>query len=1085
MKHFLQSTIFAFCTLAVLTVMAQDRSLTGKITDQAGSPVPGVNVVLKGTSNGTITDIDGAYVLNVPDSGGTIVFSYIGLRTREVEVEGRSVLDVTMEADIHQLSEVVVTAIGIERAQKALGYSVEHIEREQIQRKSEPDILKAMQGKIPGVQIASSSGVPGSATRITIRGNSSFLDNNTPLVVVDGIPYNAEQYGTYSQLTGGGSYANALSTLDPNIIESISVLKGAAAAALYGSRAANGVILVTTKTGKSRFSRKGLEVTLSSSYSIEQIGNLPEYQNRYGNGTEFQYQNSNGSWGPAFAQRDSFPTWPNYLDAFPGLPANLPYAPRPDNVKNLFETGSLQENSITVSNGNEKASLTMVVSDMDHKGYIPHSSFNRTTFTLGGFTQLENNFNAGGNFSYTTSVQEGPLFGDAGAQDPGAASSFARTLWMGRNWDTSLPYTNPQTGGPVFFNTLTVDHPLWSWENNGITSEVDRYTANVSLGYDLNDNLFFDYKIGFNSMSDRRLQVWDIGSTAFSGSGAIIEDDIYYQEIESNLLATYTTIFYETISLKAIAGWNVNQQFFDRSAVQGTGLVAAGIFQLTNTSATSPLNLSSTLGGSGISRKRLWGVFADLSFGYKDWLFLNLTGRNDVSSTLPEDNNSYFYPSVSSSFIFTEAFDLTNNILSLGKIRLSYARVGNDADPYSLSNLFQINLGNNTNIIGSLTDNDLPFKGQNGATQANTAFDPDLSPEFTTELEAGILLNLLQNRIVIDFTYYDRESVDQIAAVSLPTASGFEQIVTNFGKLSNSGVELGLGITPVRLQNGLEWEVYTAFTKNTSLVEELADGIERINIQNLFGGSVTPVLEPGEPYGILRGSISARDEEGNLLVDPQTGVLFPDVVNGGQGKIGDPNPDFILGITNTIRFKNITVFALLDYRHGGDLYSTTVEKLLGRGVTRDTEIREASIIIPNAFLGDPNTGLPLRDDGDNKIPNTVQITANDAYFANGAPVESFGINAADEWSVYDGTVIRLREVTLGYELPRSLLEATPLGTVSISFSGRNLWYNAPNIPEHTNFDPEVNGFGSTNTQGIEYASAPSTKRYGVNIQVTF
>jgi hypothetical protein len=465
--------------------------------------------------------------------------------------------------------------------------------------------------------------------------------------------------------------------------------------------------------------------------------------------------------------------------------------------------------------------------------------------------------------------------------------------------------------------------------------------------------------------------------------------------------------------------------------------------------------------------------------GYKDYLFLNLTGRSDWSSTLPADSRNYFYGSASGSFIFSELLNIDGAKLSEGKLRLGYARVGNDADPYQLVNTFLINQGNSTGVIGAIPDNDLPFNGQPAATRSVIGFDPNLTPEFTNEFEVGTYLDFFLGRVTLDFTWYHRTTKNQIVNLSVPESSGFQQLVTNAGEMENKGIEVGLGLTPLQLNNGLTWNIFTSFTRNRNQVLSIKEGLDRFNIRNLIGGSVTPVVEPGQPYGILRGTISARDEEGNLLIDPATGALFPQLE---QGKIGDPNPDFLLGVTNTFTWKGFTLSALIDYKKGGDLYASSMEQLLGRGVTRDTEDREGSRIIPG-FLGDPNTGLPLTDENGNKIPNTVQVSSNDLYFQNGQG--SFAINAENEWTVFDATVVRLREVTLGYSLPQTLLENLPFGRVTLTLTGRNLWYNAPNFPKYTNFDPEVNGFGSTNTQGIEYASAPTTRRYGVNLQVTF
>ena len=1051
-------------------LFAQSREISGKVTSvDDGTPLPGVNVLVKNSTKGTVTDLNGSYALEVPADANTLVFSFIGYQSKEVAIGNQSQINVSLETDIRQLGEVVVTAAGIARESRNLGYSIEKVESEKVQQVAEPDALRALQGKVPGLNISSSTGVPGSATRITIRGNSSFFGNNQPLFIVDGTPYNGQQFTSYNQLTGGASYSTPLAALDPNSIESITVLKGAAAASLYGSRAANGVVVITTKQGSGASAQKGLEVTVNSSYSIEEIANLPDYQNTYGNGTEFQYRQSNGSWGPRFSQFDSVPAWPSYRNA--GIVgANIPYVPRPDNVANLFRKGGVLDNSVTISGGDATSSFSLTASNLNNKGYIPNSKFNRTSIGVGGRKKLVNGLEVGGNLSYSSSVQDGPLFGENGAQDPAAASSFARTLWLGRTWNTDLPTTDAD-GNPLFF-VGGVDHPLWSWQNNGVTSNLERVTANATLGYSFVEWLRFDLRAGVNQFNDRRQQLWDIGSIAYSGNGAILDDDINYQEIEVNALLTSNFNINQDLSFTGILGYNLNQRTTDRQAFLGNTIISPGIYDIDNTSNLVPF-------GGDYERRRLIGAYSDITLGYRNYLYLNLTGRSDWSSTLPIENNNYFYGSSSLSFVFTEPLNLGGEVLNEGKIRLSVARVGNDADPYQTINLFNVNLGANTNVIGSLPDNDFPFNGVSATTRSVLAYDPQLSPEFTTEYEIGTELVFFTNRLNLDFTYYYRKSTDIIANISLPNSSGFEQFLTNIGEMENKGVEIGLGITPLRLQNGFEWQIFNSFTLNRNKVLSLVDGVERINVRNLFGGGVTPVIEPGEPYGILRGSVSARDEEGNYLIDPATGMLIQAVE---FDKIGDPNPDFLLGVTNTFSFKGLSLNVLVDYRQGGDIYSTTVERLLGRGVTKDSEDREASRIVPG-FLGNPITGEPLLDENGEKIPNTIQVSSNDLYFQNSGG--SFAINAEDEATVYDGTVIRLREVSLSYALPKKLIESTPFGSVQIGLVGRNLWYNAPNIPEHTNFDPEVNGFGSTNTQGIEYASAPTSRRYGVNLRFTF
>lgn len=1058
---------------AYLLSFGQERQISGTVTDETGATLPGVNVVVKGTTTGTISDIDGNYKLTVPQDGGTLVFSFIGMATQEIEIGVRSVIDLGMGLDATELSEVVVTAIGIEREKKSLGYSVGSVSEDQIQQKSEPDVLRTLQGKVPGVNISGSSGAPGSATRITIRGASSFLGSNAPLFVVDGIPYDNTQYNTSNQLLGGGANGTPLAYMDPNTIASVNVLKGAAAAALYGSRASNGVILITTKGESARASRKGLEVSYSTSYSIEKIANLPDYQNTYGNGSEFNYQNSNGSWGPAFASRDSFPTWPTFTAAFPNLPTNSPYVAQPNNVSSLFETGSVLENAINVVGGNERATFSGSVSHLKQEGYIPGSGFDRASISLGSRTQLDNGISVGGNLSYTRSTTEGVLFGENGAAGAEVASSFARTLWLGRGWDSSLPFETP-TGGNVFYNGNGIDNPRWSWKHNSVDERTDRIGASFSLEYDITDWLNISYKVGTNQYTTKRKQIYDIGSNAFSGTGAITTDDFSFEEISSNLVISGQKDLNDNFNLKALVGHNINQVTTDRQSYQGTAFVSPGIFDIDNTSAVIP-------NGGIFTKRRLVGAFYEVSLGYKNFLFFNTTGRNDWSSTLPINSRSFFYPSASLAFVFTEGLNINSDIISFGKIRASWAKVGNDATPYSLQNIYSVNLG--PGFVGGSPDVALPFNGQSTLTLGNTGADPNLTPEFTKEYEVGLNVQFFKGRIDLDVTYYNRNSTDQIANVSVPSVTGFTALTTNFGDLENKGVEIGLDVTPIKLSNGFTWNIYTNFTKNKNTVISLEDGVERINIRNLFGGGIRPVLEPGEPYGALRGNTSQRDDEGNWLINPATGLLFPTANGDLLQTIGDPNPNYTVDVSNTFSWKGFTLSFLISYKDGGDIYSTTVERLLGRGVVKDTEDREKSRIIAG-FLGDPNTGLPLLDDDGNKIPNTIQVTTNDLFFASGGP-QSFAINSADEGSVFDGTVIRLREASLGYSLPAALLEKTPFGSARVSISGRNLWHFAPNIPHSTNFDPEVNGFGATNTQGIEYAAAPQSRRYGINFKFTF
>jgi TonB-linked SusC/RagA family outer membrane protein len=1045
--------IWLFAVIGAIHVTAQTRNITGKVTDgKDNSPLPGVTVVIKGSNKGVLTKGDGTYNISAQE-GEVLVYSFIGYTSKQSPVTANGVINVALEADNKQLGEIVVTAVGIKRTEASLGYSVSQIKPDQITQKSEPDILKGLQGKVAGVDIRAGQGTPGSATKINIRGYTSFFGSNEPLIVVDGIPYNNDQVTTSSQTSGGGAYASGLSSLDPNDIASISVLKGAAAAALYGSRASNGALVVTTKSGSSSISKRKTEVTYSSSVSVENIAGLPDYQNLYGSGSKFNYANSNGSWGAAFSSLDSIPVWDDYLKAFPELfpsSGNIKYQAYPNNVKDLFRTGTMVENSISANGGSEKSTLSATASYLNQDGYVPNSSFNRGSMSVGGSTKMDNGLTLGATFSYSKSNQLGSIFGEN--QVDGAASSFARTLFLARNWDLNLP-SEDANGNPVSTISSQYDNPRWAWNHNTVSTNTDRYVASVKLGYNILPWINVSYQLGTNTNGFFRREIIDIGSRGAEGKGRIIEQNYQFQEIESNLLATFTPKIGagDQFHFRGILGHNVNQRSERTQTQTGNEIVNPGIYNITNT--------KSVLGISEFTRRRMYGVFANLELDYKNYLFLTLTGRNDKTSTLAKGNNSYFYPSASASFVFTEALGVGGNVLNFGKLRASWAKVGRDADPYQLQNTFHINA---------------PFMGQSGVIQDPVAANPLLKPEFTTDFEIGTVLEFLDRRISLDAAVYQRTSTNQIATLPIPASSGFTYVLDNFGKLSNKGIELDLGVTPVRTKD-FNWTIHGIFTKNKNKVISLVKGVDRIQLSGILD-EISPYLEPGKPYGYLRGSVNARDAKGNLLINPTTGLL---IRGTDQQMVGDPNPDFKAGINTTFTYKGFFLSALFDMTKGGDIYSVTVESLLGRGVTLDTKDRENGYVIPG-FYGDANTGKPLLDSKGAQIENHTIVSKNELFFG-----ESFGINAATEWNVYDATLYTFREATLGYNFPKEMFAKTPIGGLSLTFTGRNLWYLAPNMPKYTHFNPEAGSFGNTNVQGIELSSAPTTRRFGVNLKATF
>ena len=1051
--------------------MAQGRTVTGKVTSsEDGSPLPGVSISLKGTGVGTVTGLEGTYELAVPDAGGTLVFSFIGFATKEVPVGNQSVVDVTLGGDVKQLQEVVVTAAGIQREKKALGYAVSTLGEEKLAQKSEPDPVRALTGKVAGVNVQSSGGAAGGATNITIRGNSSLGNNNQPLYVVDGVPFDNSSFGSTDSSVGGATTTNRSFDLDPNNIESMTVLKGAAAAALYGSRAANGAIVITTKSGKKK-SRKGLEVNYSTSYSIEQVAGLPEYQTKYGQGTNFDYRGGVfGSWGPAYPgvqslilTRDSIPH--QLAGQIPSLYAgvNVPYESHSqNNAKDFFRTGSLYENALTVSTGTEKGSINVGFSRTKNKGVVPENEITRTSVNVGANANLDNGFYVRGALSYVNTDQTSPQLTAANGS---AGSIMDILLFVPTSYNlTDYLYADPLTGDNVYDRVAT-DNPYWSVYNSPTTSKVDRYYGNVVLGFDILPWLNVQNTAGFNAYTDRRMGVNGLGGDYYP-NGSITTDNIYRQELDNTFLVTASPSLGENFSLRAILGHNINQRVTDRQVIYGDRIIFRGINSLNNTSTTIPRALPRN---RNYFQQRYYAFFADISLDYKSYAFLNVVARNDVSSTLPADNRSYLYGGVSGSLIFTEALGISNDLLTFGKLRAGYTRVGNEADPYLTQNFFITNpvLGTSGNgIIAS------PFEGQSTMSQADLLAAGNLQPEFVNEFEAGTELQFFNNRIGLDVTYYNKIATSQIFTVNVAPSSGALQQVINTGKISNEGMEVGLSLVPVQAKD-FHWDIYSAFTLNRNIVEDIGSLSELY-----YGGfaSLGSVHIAGQPYGLIRGSTFARDDEGNILVNPQTGKP---IESGSIEPIGNPNPDFILGVTNNLSYKNFNLSFLFDWKQGGDLYSYTAYELLSRGVTRDTEDREAIIVGPGV-LGNINTLEPILDDNGNKIPNNVGIGVADYYFSGG-----FGPGGAAESSVFDATVFRLREVSLAYRLPEALLSKTPFGSASISFSGRNLWYLAPNFPKYLNFDPETSSLGTGNSQGFDFIGIPSTRRYGINLQVSF
>jgi TonB-linked SusC/RagA family outer membrane protein len=1075
----MRKVLFLSCMLmlAGLTSWAQ-RTITGKVTDENGNAIPGASVVIQNTKTGTVTKDDGSFSITVPAKAKALVVSAIGMASQEVTIGSQSTLAVSLKAAADKnLQEVVVTAMGIRRNEKALGYAVSKVDPATMVQRSEPNILNTLAGKVPGVDIRAGQGAPGAATRIQIRGVSTFGGANEPLIVVDGVPYSNPLVNTSNPFNGGGTYGSGLNNLDANDIESINILKGAAAASLYGSRGVNGVVLITTKSGSPKKGVKPINVTYRGGYSIEKIADIPEFQNLYGAGANFRVQSSNGSWGGRFGRGviydaagnvigtsasgiDSIPatTWATMYASYPELFPNgrIAYKANPNNVASLFNTGHLMEHSIGFNGGQGPTSFNATLSRIDQEGYITNSSYVKNNVSVGAQTTA-GNLTLGASMSYARSKQIGGFIGQAQS----FLSQWGRTYTMARNWDITGWPTENRAGAQIGFNDGQYTNPVWAAYHNVITSVDDRSVINFRVNYKFSQRLKVEFNGGVNNYSLFRDQIIDRSSLggADNAVGNLTEVVRRQQELNGRILATYSPKMFKNWTLDLNAGVDVNQRENRHQQVYGADFVIAGLFNLTNTRRQS-------LSADSRSKRRLVGIFADASFGYKGFAYLNVTGRTDQSSTLDFERSRYFYPGVSGSLIWTQAFNLKSSWLDYGKIRAGYARVGNDADP-NQEPIFNLNAAG--------------FLGQPLATRDGTTYDPELTPEFTTELEIGSETRFLKDRAGFEVTWYDKKSTDLITAITLAQSTGFNQYYTNLGEIRNTGWEAALDVKPVRTRN-LEWTVRGIFTKNKNTVEELAPGL----LRQFLGGF--NYAEPGKPYAYLRGSHSARSEDGQLLINPTSGMPFLDP---NQDMVGDPNADYKLGITNTLAYKGFQLQVLFDMTKGGDFYSETISSMLGRGVTKDTEIREMNRVITGIYGNStPVTGsdglnhyTPMLVGG-KTVPNQTRVTTNDLFFTQGTGA-SFATNGAFEYAVFDGTVYRLREIVLAYSLPSKLMNRIKLTNITISLTGRNLWYLAPNVPKYTHFDPDINSVVGSGTQGVETGGAPSTKRYGFNLNVTF
>lgn len=1026
-----------------------EQTVSGTVVDgETGEVLPGVNVLAKGTTVGTITDIDGNYRITVADEITTLRYSSVGYLAIEESINGRSTINIALAPDVQALSEVVVTAVAIERQKKEIGYAVQNIERDQLVQKASPDVMNTLQGKVSGVEIISSNGLPGANVQVFIRGLSSALGNNQPLMVIDGVPMDNSTIVSNTGIqngTSGGVYSNRSLDINPNDIESINVLKGPSAAALYGSRASNGVIMITTKKGN--YNEK-MSVSLASSVNLQAPSRLPFYQNEYGHGNLMEFQdNQNFSWGPRFGN-------PDYVTVTDFKGDEVPYQAFPNNVRDFFNTGVFLDNNLSISGGTEKTRYIFSGSNTRQNGVVPNSSMNRTSLRSSGSVKLENGISIESSLLYSNTRLQGTQLGNSGT------SPFFILPYMPRSYDLQgIPYKDA-SGNQVFWSPSR-DNPYWSVNESPYNSNVNRVTGNATISYQPIEDLTVTYRGGLDSYTDKRREIIAFGSNPNNNSfgvtsaGGQLYDDITFKEQNHDLFGIYNKKLSENFGLRILGGLQLNDRSLERLTARAEALIVPNYYNLAN---HDNANIQTS---NFLSQRRLFATYGQVGLSFRDYLFLEFQGRNDWSSTLPKTNNSYFYPSTSLSWVFTEALGIESEVFNYGKFRANYARVGSDADPYLLQTVYQPAAFGNPRINGAVA---FPLNGTVSYALSSQLGNNQLNPEFTTSYETGVELTLFDSRFSADITYFNNLTADQIIPLSIPGSTGYSNLIVNAGEIRNSGIELMLNTRVLYRPNGLSWNVMLNFTRLRNIVESLPEGIEQIILPGSIPGSdVNATLRPGEPFGTFVGSKAVRDDKDRLVVNPRNMRLFQEP----NQVIGDPNPDWWSSLTNTLSYKGFTLDAMLQFVKGGDIYSRTTSNNLIRGnLDEQAANREVPWMYANAVWGEED-GSPT------DATVNAQITAQD-YWRD-------GLGRVTEFAIYDATILRLREITLSYNLKGSLLDSTPFGSASISLSGRNLWWYAPNI---RHIDPE-NNLGGGNSRGIEFQNGVSVRNFGLNVKLTF
>ena len=1001
-----------------ILVFAQSKEITGKVTDSKGTPIPGVTVKVKGQKSGTSADADGIFKINASTTA-TLIISGIGFETKEVRVGNLENLTISLRQSDASLSEVVVTALGIKREKRMLTYATQEVKGTTLVEAKQDNLVNALAGKVAGVQVTNSSGMPGSSARITIRGNSSLVGDNTALFVIDGVPMDNGEAGNPDNSLFAGGTVNRASDIDPNIIESINVLKGAAASALYGSAAARGVVIITTKNGLGRGSGKP-NVSFSSSYSFDKVI-LPEFQHKFAQGSNGIFVDGNNggisstSYGPA-------------VDTLKvnGAPVKV-Y----DNQKDFFKTGHTTDNNVTVSGNTDRSNYVVSYSYLKTDGTEPTTNYSRhSIFTKYG-TKLANNLNLSTQITYIHSDNHRLLEGN-GLESPLWTIYAAPITW------NPLPYLNPDGSQQLY--RASRNNPYWLVDNTGLNDKTDRILPVINLTYNPLTWLTITERIGADMFTNTTDFHENTGIVSSYPDGRVWTRTNQTQNFNNDLIIEGRKNVTDKLFLDVLVGNNIVSKYNNSNLVQGTELSIPGFYNISNAS-----NVSSTY---NYYKQRKVGFYAQATLEYAKMLTLSFTGREDGSSVLSQDKQFYPYGSASAGFIFTEALGMASNpIMNFGKVRVSYSAVGNDnVGPYALSNPFF------HNAIGNIS---LPVNGQNGY-QLTTTYGFPLKNESLDEFEVGLETKFLQNRISLDLTYFDRKGKNLLTpGTPYAPGTGFSSASLNAGDMYNKGVEVVLGFTPIRSKD-LTWDVSVNFTKIKNKVTRLAPGISSIQ----FAGFTHPGIFAfaGQPYGVIYGTSFLRDSATHkLLLDDNA---YPQVDNNSS-VIGNTTPDWTGGLTSTLTYKGFMFGFTLDCKQGGNILNLDNHYLYAYGTPKSTEARGTSKVFDGIIQ---TTGKQ----------NTTPAVLTQSYYTN-------ILSIADESSVEDGSYLKLRQASLGYNFGNTLLKGSVVKGLTLTVTGTNFILHK----KYSGSDPEVSLTGSGNGQGFSSFNVPSNHSIIVGLKASF